>query len=62
MPENGPAPTADNLAPRFTSGLLQNAQNNGQPQMVTLRAPTGEVRAVPANVADALIQRGAVKV
>lgn len=47
MPENGPAPTADNLAPRWISGLQANAQNNGR-SLVSMRAPTGEVQQVPS--------------
>lgn len=45
MPTSGPAPTADNLAGQWIGGLQANAKNNGR-SLVSMRAPTGEIKQV----------------
>lgn len=61
MPANGPAPTADNLIGRFNGTQVANMQNNGS-RMVTLKAPTGEVRQVPDFQVPGFLAHGATVV
>lgn len=59
MPTDGSkAPTANNLAGQFNSGLLANAANNGR-NMVQMKGPTGDVQAVPSYLVPHFQAKGA---
>ncbi len=58
LPQNGPAPSGPMMNPY--AGMSPAMASGGQ--MVTLRAPDGTTKAVPANQADAWMRKGAVRV